>query len=380
MAKAPIVFLSVPESFAGGKGQLSTNFEVDPSIPLPVEQELTASSTSDFKSGITTEAIISGMLRIITSSAETEQVPAQWIDYYRRFVFAVKPEIYHEFTSASIVKTKNGEYDLALEINSSLEALFPQSPGVLLNKALILENRAAAVEKSGRDAAKENDEAEKAFESVLSQKPVLPDALFNAGFFFMRRKDFIRSRECFTLYVEAVENAEILDEAGENKKRRAKKIIREIAGQGLDDFSYQQALDCVRRGNDAEGLLKTREFIERHPKAPNGWFLLGWALRKLGRYSDGIEALRKAVELGGSNCEIQNEIAICMIELGNFKGAKKELEKALREDPENTKIISNLGVLAQKNGSLEEAAAFFRTVLELDPDDPLAKHFYESFS
>jgi Tfp pilus assembly protein PilF len=60
------------------------------------------------------------------------------------------------------------------------------------------------------------------------------------------------------------------------------------------------------------------------------------------------------------------------MELGELDKARKELEAALHDDPENVKIISNLGVLALKCGKKDEAAAFFRTVLELNPHDPLA--------
>ncbi|MCL2472995.1 MAG: tetratricopeptide repeat protein, partial [Treponema sp.] len=78
-----------------------------------------------------------------------------------------------------------------------------------------------------------------------------------------------------------------------------------------------------------------------------------------------------------TNSDVLNETAICLMELGDFKGAKKELERALRRESENTKIISNLGVLALKTGKQDEAAAFFRAVLELDPEDPLATHYLE---
>jgi len=47
----------------------------------------------------------------------------------------------------------------------------------------------------------------------------------------------------------------------------------------------------------------------------------------------------------------------------------------LRDDCDNVKIISNMGVLALKNGRKDEAAAFFRTVLELDPEDRLAGEY-----
>jgi len=380
MEKSNIVFIPVPAkglNFAG-------DFKLDPEIPFPVELPVDDQESFDSEK-LTIEMIISGMLRIILAysqnnaiktNSETDEIPLEWIDYYRCFVLAAKPEIYHEFTAASVVKARNGEFDMALEINAVLEGLFPLSPGVQLNKALILDSKADALEKNGHEAERENAEALAAFEAALSMHPVLPDTLFSAGFFFMRRKDFARARDYFTLYA----NTEEFEEIPEEKKRQAQKILKSISSHGLDDDSMREAYDCIGRGNNEEGLQKIKDFIERHPKAPNGWFLLGWTLRKLGRYGDGLQSLKKAAELGGSNCDIQNEMAICLMELGDLKGAKKELEKALRKECENIKIISNLGVLAQKNGRIDEAEAFFRTVLELDPEDPLAKHFFQRFS
>jgi len=365
MGKSSIIFLNAPKSLAD-----EIDFKVDPDIPLPVELEPGEKTLDPEK--LSWEMILSGMLKVISDPKETD-TPAEWVDYYRGFVLTVKPEIFHEFTGAAIVKIRNGEFDMALEISKVLEGLFPGSPGVLLNKALILEEKAAALEKHGHCAERENAEALEAYETALSVRQVLPDTLFNAGFFFMRRKDFERARDCFSAYISEWEDSEEPADAPAEKLEQAKKILLAIKDQGLDDPCIREAHDCISRGNDEEGLLKIREFIEKHPRVWNGWFILGWALRKLGRYGDGVEALRKALELGGGTSDIRNETAICLIELGDLKGARKELERALKEDPENTKIISNLGVLAMKAGNSEEANAYFRTVLELDPDDPLAK-------
>jgi Flp pilus assembly protein TadD len=261
---------------------------------------------------------------------------------------------------------------MALEINAALEGLFPGSSGVLLNKALILDSKALALEKTGRGAETENKETLEAYEKALSIEPVLPDALFNAAFFYMRQRDYARARDCLSLYVITGEEPD--------KKKQARKIIRDIDGSFLANSGFREAYDCVNRDENEEGLSKIRPFIEKYPKAWNGWFVLGWALRKIGRYSDGREALKKAAELGGTSSDVHNEAAICLMELGDLKAARKELEEALRKEPENTKIISNLGVLAQKSGKKDEAAAFFRTVLELDPDDPLARRLYERIS
>jgi Flp pilus assembly protein TadD len=61
------------------------------------------------------------------------------------------------------------------------------------------------------------------------------------------------------------------------------------------------------------------------------------------------------------------------MEMGDYDEARRCLESALREEPENVKIISNLGVLALKTGDENRAGGFFRAALELEPDDPVAK-------
>lgn len=147
----------------------------------------------------------------------------------------------------------------------------------------------------------------------------------------------------------------------------------EINDDFLNDKRYKNAHSLVTEGRAQEALSSIKSFLEHYPNIWNGWFILGWALRLLGRWKDGEAALRKTIELGGANSDIRNELAICLMEMDDLKNAKTELETALRNDPENTKIISNLGVLALKNGEKEKAAGFFRTVLEIDKDDPVAK-------
>ena len=384
--KSSVVFLAVPDSlkndkrfFSGVDNEKAVSFRLDPSILIPVETEPGKANFDPAK--LSMETILSGMLRVISAAGEYD-IPPEWITYYRSFVLTVKPEIYHEFTGASIIKAKNGEFDMALEISAILEGLFPFSPGIFLNKALILEKR--ALHKTGHDSAAETGEALRAYETALSMEPVLPDTLFNAGFFFMRLGKYNRAKDCFSRYISDGE-----DNPAE-KKKQAKKIITDISSQSLDDENFIEAYDCINSGNDEEGLVKAKKFLEKRPKAWNGWFLLGWALRKLGRYEDGLESFKKAVELGGDSGDLKNETAICLMELGDYKGAQKALEQALLKEPgtpaehtsegfphTNITIISNLGVLAMKTGDKSKAASYFRTVLELDPADPLAKSFLE---
>lgn len=363
-----IVFLSVPESLRGRvESDAEDGFKIDPSIPIPVEIP-PGSETLDIEH-LSWEMILSGMIKVISRDPAAEDA-----NYYRRFVLAVKPDIQGEFTEAAILKARNGDFALALEILSALRGLFPDSPTVVLNTALVLEERGDAHERAGREEEAEAD-AELAFEAyktALAFKPPFPDALFNAGFFFMKRKSFDKAKDCFKRYIPLAVDP--------RKKARAAAIVKEIETRDLDDAIFREAYDFIRLGEEDRGIEKARDFLERHPGVWNGWFILGWGLRRLERWEDAAAAFRQALELGGDGCDTRNELAICLMELGDLAQARSELEKALRLESENVKVISNLGVVATRAGRLEEASGFFRTVLELSPEDPVAKSFLEDLN
>ena len=370
-----VLFLSVPETLRGRLSGLvrdaedAGDFSIDPDIPLPMEvpeEGVTAARAA--LEDLSWEMIVSGMLRVVAAG----EARADWIDYYRRFVLALRPAIFEEFSEAAIIKARNGEFGLALEILDSLRGLSPHSPAVRLNRALVMEQRAALLERQGKPEAEAAfGEAEAAYEEAMSTP--LPEAPFNAGFFFLGRKDYPRARECLSLYLSRAEG----ERADPEKKRRAQALIREIDASGLEDESFREARELVSAGKEEAGMRSIRGFIERRPEAWNGWFVLGWALRRLRRWGDAAAAFERAVELGGGNSDTRNELAICLMETGDLKGARRELEAALRGDGENVKVISNLGVLALKGGRADEAGAFFRAALELDPEDPIAREYLE---
>jgi tetratricopeptide (TPR) repeat protein len=95
----------------------------------------------------------------------------------------------------------------------------------------------------------------------------------------------------------------------------------------------------------------------------------------LGRWSEGAQAFHTALEKGADGADVYNELSICEIEAGDLEAARSHLERALRIEPENEKIIVNLGALAFRQGHIDEAEGFFRTSIELDPDDRIAKEW-----
>ncbi|MDR2953027.1 MAG: tetratricopeptide repeat protein [Treponema sp.] len=361
MKENRFVFVPVPASFAAAFPLPNTGdggFSIDPDIPIPVE--ISGNGNIELKE-LSPEMILSAMLRVIEAGNEKKE----WIGYYRRFVLAFRPGIMAEFTGAAVGKARNGDFDGALDILSCLRGLFPFSPAVSLNLALVLEEKAARRRKLGKEGwEKTRDAAAAVYEELLWRDPPFPRAVFNGGCFFHAQGDFGKAAEYFSRYLEIAEDGE--------KRKRAKEALKEIRDNGLDEKCFMEARLSLERGNAKEGLSSIREFLEGRPLAWNGWFMLGWALRLLGRWKDGAAAFKKAIELGGDGGDARNELAICLMETGDISGARRELETALAQDADNVKIISNLGVLALKEGDKEKAAAFFRAVLELDGGDPVA--------
>jgi Flp pilus assembly protein TadD len=396
-----IVFLAVPESVRGRIESMAGHaagehkeeeaghvhdeeFQILPEIPIPME--LPPGEENFNLEELSWEMILSGMLKILSAGnspgdGRPEGFGPAWLDYYRRFVLALRPDILPELSEAAILKAKNGDFGLSLEIFGALKGLFPRSPAVLLNSALALEEKAAALERRGQEEEAEaaSAEVERAYGEVLALEPPFPDAFFNAAYFYLKRRDFGRAKELLSAYLELSSGGKSSFEASaadEEKRGNVRALLKEIGESCLDDLSFQEAWDLIRRGREEEGLRSIRDFLERHPSVWNGWFVLGWALRRLGRWEDARVSFEKTLELGGDNGDTRNELSICLMELEDYPAARRHLETALRADPENVKIISNLGILAMKSGDDDEAAGFFRTVLELAPGDPLARRYF----
>ncbi len=358
-----LVFIELPPALAREIG----SFKPDPSIPLPVE---TAGPASDEEGTVsrfdprtlTAEALVAGMLRLLAWRPRHEHA-----DYYRSFILAVKPDILAELSQAGIAKARNRDWEIAEEIFRALAGLFPVAPEPLLDLAILSEDRAEAYAESGREALADEmgERAFDAYKRLLALEPPFTPAFFNAGFFFLRRRNFERASSLFGTY------AEIGDD--EEKKARAREIRDRLGQQGYLDNLFKEAYDFIRLGEEEKGLEKAKEFIARHPEVWNGWFLVGWACRRLSRWEEGRVAFEKAVSLGAEGVDSLNELSICLLELGKVIEARRALEKALRAEPENVKVITNLGTVALRQGRRTEAAGFFRSALAIEPEDPLAK-------
>lgn len=363
-----IYFISIPENFTSSQTQL----KIDPKIKLPVQKKVDEAPGEFNPKEITTEQILAGILTVLAYDKKNEN-----LDYYREIVKQVKPNIKKELCEAAILKTKNEDFELAEEIFLALLGLDSEDPALILNMALFLDQRADSYRNAGLndDADAYDSDAQSYYTKAMSVEPPLADVYFNVGFFYMKQHKYREAKDAFETYIALTcdVNDEDLGENGVYKKERAQELINFINEQNVDDEYFRAAYDLISHGQEEKGLEQIRLFIANNPKVWNAWFLLGWGLRRLERFSDAKQAFLECLRVGGDkNPDTYNELSLCHIQEKNFDEAQKCLLKALGMEPENTKVISNLGYLALAQGDVQGARNYFQTVLEFNPKDTIA--------
>lgn len=355
-----INYISLPDDIERTIG----NFEIDTSIPLPVE--LPKGSEQLLKS-LSWEMIVAAMLKLFAYQPEHPH-----IDYFRRFIEEIQPNIVADMTQTGIFKARNQEFELAEEIFRSLVNFAPDQESTFVNLALVFEEKAKQHRERKEPAAEEEclNLAFEAYKQGSSFHPEAPDLHFSAGHFFLQQGNIPKAKQHFTIFLtHAAESSE--------KTEQIRQVLQEIDTKRQDDLLFNEAFDFIKMGQEERGIERIRYFIERNPDVWNAWFLLGWGLRKTGKYDEAKAAFEKSLELNAVHPDTLNELAICNLELEEYSEAKQHLEKALKIEPENSKIISNLGILALKQGDPQLARRFFLTVLEIDPNDPLAPQYID---
>lgn len=363
-----IYFITIPENFI----QSEDAFKIDTSIKLPVQRKVNEAPGNFNPSEITTEQILAGILTVLAYDKKNEN-----LDYYRSIILKVKPNIKKELCEAAILKTKNEDFDLAEEIFLALKGLDPEDVAITLNMALFLDQRADSFRNAGliEEADAYDSDAIGYYTEAMEADPPLADAFFNAGFFYMKQHKYRDAKDAFETYIALTCDLsdEDLGESGVYKKERAQEIVNNITNQNIDDEAFMRAYDLISKGEEEKGIEQIRKFLVNNSKVWNAWFMLGWGLRRLQRFSDAKLAFEEALKCGGNeNPDTYNELSLCYIQEKNFDEAKKCLLKAFEMDSENTKIISNLGFLALAQGDKQQARNYFTAVLEFDPKDKIA--------
>lgn len=170
---------------------------------------------------------------------------------------------------------------------------------------------------------------------------------------------------------------------------------------------WDEALAAYQAGNYQAAADEASTYVEQAPDAWQGHWLLGSALLKLGRNSEGLNSLRQAYDLDPNQLQVQFDLAKAYLANGraadaaallqqvdsgslpaNAQGAYNQLlAKALADSGQGAAALAPLraaasaspsdagaqfayGAAAQNAGELDAAAGALGKAVELDGDNP----------
>ncbi|HSD40734.1 MAG TPA: tetratricopeptide repeat protein [Burkholderiales bacterium] len=128
------------------------------------------------------------------------------------------------------------------------------------------------------------------------------------------------------------------------------------------------------RHRAAEGAY--REILARAPDHAVATHFLGICMVQTGRTQEGLAALAQSMRALGRQARFRHNYALMLAQAGDPATAERELEEAIALEPGNVTSHNYLGIVRQKLGRLEDAAAAYRAALAIAPDDPLVASNY----
>jgi len=96
--------------------------------------------------------------------------------------------------------------------------------------------------------------------------------------------------------------------------------------ESFDDLSRRA--QAVIDSDPAQAAVLYKQALDLQPTWPAGWFYLGGALHRLGRYGEAVEAFHKAIELAPKNGVTWGFLGLSEYELGHFEKSLEAMAKA----------------------------------------------------
>jgi arylsulfatase A-like enzyme/Tfp pilus assembly protein PilF len=194
-----------------------------------------------------------------------------------------------------------------------------------------------------------------------------------AGRFQLNYKDFLKTTApAGEVDRETIEQLKALGYlAGSWAPPRDKQFTENEDPKNLITFHNRidSALSFYKRGYDLKALEILEKIIEEKPDYSIAYMHASF-IRSSGGFPDkAIEILKKAIQNGIINADVQGKLGIYLYEANRNDEAIQQLNLAVKEDPDNLDNLNYLGMSLTAAGKYPEAEQTFRKALKLDPTD-----------
>ncbi|MDC0432014.1 tetratricopeptide repeat protein [Hyphomicrobiales bacterium] len=254
-------------------------------------------------------------------------------------------------------------------------------------------------------------EAERIYQTILQAQPTHPDANHNLGVIavsinkadvalplFKSALDANPKIEQFWLsYIDALikdkqfNNAEEVIEQSRKYGLAVEKLNvletqltsknkpENIKNSTLSEAEKNNLLQHYQNGRLSEAEKLAVYITQQFPENPFGWKVLGAVLKKTGRVSQSLPAMKESVRLKPQDAGAHNNLGSTLQELDKFEKAEISFRQAIALKPDFAEAHGNLGDMLQKLGRLDKAIDSFKTAYQINPNLDIEMTFAEAY-
>lgn len=354
-----VLYVTLPPSFTLDLGSV----KLDPAVKLPFSLEDGKESLS--KDDWTVENLMSGLITVCADDEKNEH-----FNYYKSIIDAIDPSIVMKLNQAALAKEERGEYDFSGLLFRAVYHLLPQSASCI-NLATLYSYMAVDASKKGEDNRAYIKKARETLLDGLERFGENEEILSELASFEAFMADLDEAKEYLERYFRVAEEGD--------KKNEMKKLYSDVCFKLDNKEKIEEAYDFLSLGESDKALPSIDSFIEKNPSIWNGYFLKGWALRIKKEFKEAEKYFLKCIEMGESNAEIYNELALCELGEGSRELGEIYLESAVDLDDENLTVLTNLSLLKLEDGDYDEARKWLEKARFLASDDTLVEHLIEKY-
>ncbi|MDE2500881.1 MAG: sulfotransferase [Alphaproteobacteria bacterium] len=147
-----------------------------------------------------------------------------------------------------------------------------------------------------------------------------------------------------------------------------------VTGPGTPHALLQQAMLLQQTGRFGEAEAAYKRLLAQWPDLPDCWYNLGFLQRQAGRFDAALLSYEQALARGASQPEEihLNRSVIYADHLRQDDAAERELNAALRLNPNYVPALLNLANLNEDRGRKNEALTLYEKALARDPNCHIA--------
>ena len=329
-------------------------------IPLPIVTEtlITEIKEGDITEELQVAHIIEGIIYILGLDCNFK-----YNEQYKEILYNFNQNIEDYILYRGLLFYEEEQYDESAIFFRALININGNNVQGLFNYGLTLEQ----IANKYIDLGQENKgkeflaEATRQFEKILDIDEKYPLAYYKLGYHYRYNGQYQKAKLIWEKYI-------TLD----TDELRVQEI-REQLDMITDQVDYEEGINYLSRGDYEKALAKLSLLASKHKKAWNLHYMAGVACKGLGEYEEAVEYFCEAINLGGNEPDLYNELGICLFTIGNVREAIDIFSKGIEEYPADYKLIFNRGLMYLQLGYIEDAKKDISTAYKLNSEDPSIK-------